>query len=216
LAGTNNMKKQIRLNLGSGITISRGFINVDKMYTEKDLKSKKGNFINANFAKGAKYIQADMLALPFKDNYADYIETVDAIEHISFRFVSIALKEMYRVLKPKGKLVIVTTNFDQLARLWTETIAGKPIETQEAFENYKNVMEVIYGNQANGGEFHCTPFNPQFLAILLDQAGFDIKKKMKMTIYPMGNLKVGEKIKTLKIDKGHGARTEMIVVEVIK
>ena len=188
-------KKKIQINLGCGVTIVKNFINVDKFYTEKQLKGKKGFFTNTVFEKGAKYVQGDMLDLPFKNNYADYIETVDAIEHISFRFVLKAVQEMYRVLKPGGMLRIVTSNFNQLATLWTQTIANMELNDQDSFETYKSLMEVIYGNQSYGGEYHSTAFNPQFLNLLLVTAGFD-PKKIKIIIYPMGTSEIRKKIKT--------------------
>lgn len=209
------MKKKVQINLGCGITVVKDFINVDKFYKEKELREKKGNFINTVFEKGAKYVQADMLKLPFKDNFADYIETVDAIEHVSFRFVLRAIQEMFRVLKKGGKLVIVTTNFNQLAELWTKTMADLPLDNQVNFEKFKNLMEVIYGNQTYDGEFHCIPFNPQFLQLLLTQAGFN-PKKIKIIVYPMGNDEIGKKIKTQKWEKGASCRTEMILAECIK
>jgi SAM-dependent methyltransferase len=208
-------KEKIKINLGCGIIPVDGFINVDKFYTEEQLKSKKGIFVDALFTKKTKYVQGDMLDLPFKENYADYIETVDAIEHISFRFVLKAVQEMYRVLKPGGKLVIVTTNFNQLAQLWTDTIARLPLNDQEAFEKYKNLMEVIYGNQAYGGEFHTTAFNPQFLNLLLVQAGFN-PKKINIFVYPMGNAEIRKKIKTQVWEKNAVCRTEMLLAEVTK
>lgn len=209
------MKKPIKINLGCGITVVKDFINVDKMFTEKQLREKKGGLRDTVFEKGAKYVRGDILALPFKDNYADYIETIDAVEHISFLRILTAFKEMYRVLKPGGKLVVVTPNFDQLAELWTNTVKGLPLDNQESFEKFKNVMEVIYGNQLHEGEYHKTPFNPQFLLLLLTNSGFKIKK-IKIIIYPMGNSDIRKKIKTQKWEKGLSVRTEMLLAEAIK
>jgi len=206
---------KIQLNLGCGISLKKKFINVDNFYDFKDIKSKKGYFINATVEPGAKYVKGDMLSLPFKDNYADYIETVDAIEHISFRFVLKAFQEMFRVLKPKGKLVVVTTNFNQLAELWTQTIARMPLNGQEDVERYKNLMEVFYGNQVWDGEFHKTPFNPQFLNLMMVTAGFD-PKKVKIFVYPMGNSDIRKKIKTQVWEKNAVCRTEMLLAEGIK
>jgi predicted SAM-dependent methyltransferase len=216
MAGVKKTKKKVKLNLGCGITVvGDGFINVDKFYTLKQLKEAKGTFRDAKVARGAKYVQADMLDLPFKDNYADYIETIDVIEHISFRFILKAFMEMYRVLKPGGKLCAVTANFDALARMWTDGIEGMVLDNQPNFDKFYNLMEVIYGNQAYGGEFHTTPFNPQFSTLLLKQAGFDLTK-VKIIIYPIGSDAIGKKIKTQKWGKGCGVRTETILIEAIK
>lgn len=216
----NNMKK-ISLNLGCGIYLIGGFINVDKFYTLKQLKEKKGDMCNTVIEKGAKFVQADMCALPFRDNYADYIETMDAVEHITFKKLIPVFSEMYRVLKSGGKLVIVTTNFDQLAELWTEKIAGKSLDNDKIMKDYLDLMEVIYGNQNHPGEFHTVPFNPYFLGFLLQKVGFK-KKDIKMRVYPMGSKCPSRKIlKASRFSSNNRkikwvARTDMILVQAKK
>lgn len=160
--------KTIKINLGSGITLLPGFINVDKYYTAEQLRTHEGIFKNAKWPKGARYVQGDILALPFHDDYADYIECIDVIEHIPMRQVSKAMSEIFRILKPGGKLFLMTTDFDDLACLWLTQVAGKPFNVKL----YQNVAEMIYGNQQAEGEFHKTPFTSALLEGLLQDAGF--------------------------------------------
>lgn len=207
------MKKPIQLNLGCGITVCKDFINVDKSYTLQELKEKKGLMQNAVVEKGSKYVQADMTDLPFKDNFADYIETIDAVEHISFRGILKAFMEMYRVLKVGGTLTVVTPNFDNLAEIWTKEVANRPLSDEATMARYMDIMEVIYGNQANPGEFHTTPINAFFLGFLLQQSGFK-EKDIIMTLYPRGTRGPDEKI--LKTSRWTslqpaGMRTDMLV-----
>jgi len=180
-------KKEIWLNLGSGVSLADDFINVDNFFTLEDLKNgiktKSGPFMYARVPKGAKFVKADMCALPFEDNYADYVECSDAIEHIGMRMVPTALKEMYRVLKPGGKLGLETTNFDELARLWTDNITGKPLLTDQDYKQYLTLSQVIYGHQMSDGEYHRTPFNPVSLVYHLVNAGFKLEN-IVLTIYP--------------------------------
>lgn len=216
--GTPRMEiKKIQLNLGCGIMVAKDFINVDKFYTLKQLKAKKGRLKYAVVEKGSKYVKADMCKLPFHDNYADYIETIDTIEHISFRQILQPFMEMYRVLKPGGVLHLVTTNFDNLASLWTKKIAGKPL-TEDRMKEYLNLMEIIYGNQVSEGEAHMTPMNPYFLGYLMQKAGFK-EKNIKMTVYPMGTQGPGDKI--LKTSRWNhkvlpAMRSDMILVQAKK
>lgn len=207
--------KKIQLNLGCGVAVKKGFINVDKFYTLEEMVKKEGIFANAVVEKGGEYVQADMCELPFKKNYADYIETVDAIEHITFKNILAAFMEIHRVLKKGGKLVLMTTNFDQLAEQWLTDVKGLDLSDIKNFKKFLDLTEVIYGNQNYGGEYHLSPMNPQFLALLLRNSGFDLKK-VKMTIYPKGTKGADKMLKTQKWAKDAVTRTEMILVEAIK
>ncbi len=184
------MKKELKgkseevwLNLGCGVHLTEGFINVDNFFDRKDLEGKKGIYRDATIDEGAEFVRADICDLPFKDNYADYIETLDTVEHIGFFQIEKAFKEMYRVLKPGGKLGLMTTNFDQLAALWTLNIAGKSWD-DSTFARFVSLSKVVYGNQAGPGEFHKIPFNPPFLMYLLMQAGWKVEN-VKISIHPM-------------------------------
>jgi len=53
--------------------------------------------------------QADILSLPLKDNSIDIILALDVLEHIDND--ELAISELHRVLKPKGKLFITVPAF---------------------------------------------------------------------------------------------------------
>lgn len=162
---------KLNVNLGSGIHLVAGFTNVDAFIDPKDVKKKKG----------AKYIQASMTALPFEDNTVDYIECLEAIEHLSFVEVPKAVQEMYRVLKPGGVAYIFTTNFDDIAQQWTQFIEGKDFDAH----NWITLTSIIYGNQMHAGEFHRSAFNPAFFNGLMQACGFT---KFEMVGYLRGAL----------------------------
>lgn len=171
-------KGDIWLNLGCGVSLADDFINVDNFFTLEDLKkgqkSKKGQFCNARVTKDTEFVKADICHLPFKDNYADYIECNDVIEHQPMNKVGEFLQEIYRVLKPGGKLGMSTTNFDELARLWTINVAGSKFDSQQDWERYNKLSQVIYGNQAGEGEFHKVAFNPIVMGYWLQIGGFKV------------------------------------------
>ncbi|KAB8317534.1 methyltransferase domain-containing protein [Tolypothrix campylonemoides VB511288] len=52
---------------------------------------------------------ADAQALPFEDNSFDLIFSCECLEHVPTP--QLALNQMYRVLKPKGKLILTTENY---------------------------------------------------------------------------------------------------------
>ncbi|HSX45355.1 MAG TPA: class I SAM-dependent methyltransferase [Candidatus Saccharimonadales bacterium] len=195
-------RPKIRLNLGCGINLVGGFINVDKYYSLEQLQSKKGIYSNATIEPGAEYVQADVTALPFKSDSVDYIESIDMIEHLPFRDLQPAFSEMARVLKPGGKLAILTNDFDNMATLWLENMTNG----KASAEAYHELSELIYGNQLAPGEFHCNPINSSVLSSFIVSVGLHIDN---LTIYRGGTNK-SPKMLTAKPIKGEFLRSDMI------
>ena len=201
-------KGKICLNLGCGIETKKGFINVDKFYTYEELTSKKGLFKSAVIAPGAKYVQADILHLPFKDDYADYVELINCIEHLPMRGVIDYIKEIRRVMKKGAKLLIITNNMDGLALDWLNMLAHPPFNLEE----FISVSETIYGNQLAEGEVHRCPFNPTFMNVVLSSAGF---MDGKVFAFTKGALcPVFGSVKPYK--KGAVLRNDLVVAEAVK
>lgn len=176
------MAKKVNLNLGCGVHLFKDFLNVD-IFSWEDLNSKIGDYAQAEIEPGAKYVQADICKLPFKDNFADYIEMIDVIEHQPRRNVIPALAEIYRVLKKNGEFVMLTTNFNNLAKLWLEYITKPEEEKRELNLNTYFMLEsIIYGRQTKPGEFHQSMFTPAYMAHCMQKAGW---KKVEIRIYPV-------------------------------
>ena len=137
--------KPVQLNLGSGSTLLKDFINVDIAYK---LKAKN-------------YVEADIRDLPFPDNYADYILARQVLEHIPFLNVMNTLVEWVRVLKPGGRMVITCPNFNLMCQDF--------LNTEFNFQDFYEASKGFYGNQSHEHDFHITPINPEFLTYLLGQ-----------------------------------------------
>lgn len=195
----------VKLNLGSGMNIKRGFINVD-LYDPEEIKNHTGICVNSTWKKGMTYIQADIRALPFKNNSADYVEMFEVLEHIPFRQTVEVLKEIRRVMKKGAKLYLHTPNFDGLVRDWLDIAMGK-----FDYPTYLNVIETLFGNQLANGEFHNAPFNPQLMNYYLVEAGF---KQGKMEVIRKGSPL--PKFGTETYPEGTVARNEVLLVEVTK
>jgi len=149
-------------------------------------------------------IKKKMVGLVWIDEYADYVESIDMIEHIPFRAVEKALLEMRRVLKKGGTLKIMTTNFDNLAQLWIDYIKGKKYTE----DSYFNLQEIIYGNQQGNGEFHLSAFNPSYLNFLFNKIGF---RDFKIVVYPIGCTTKPD-LETQPWTKNSSMRSEMLLV----
>jgi SAM-dependent methyltransferase len=83
----------IKLNIGCGTTILKDHINVDVF----------------DFPGIDKKHDLNKYPYPFKDNYADEILASHVIEHLNEP--DVCVKELYRMLKPGGKLIIKVPYF---------------------------------------------------------------------------------------------------------
>jgi ubiquinone/menaquinone biosynthesis C-methylase UbiE len=180
------MGKTVKINLGSGRDLLKGFINVDKGYDFKD----------------KNFIKADVRDLPFHDNYADYILARQVLEHINFLNVPNTLHEWIRVLKPGGRMVITCPNFNLMAKDWLET----PFEIQEAYE----MTQGLYGNQMGDYEIHLSPITPEILDFYLQ------REPVKGTIKSYAKFTKVVKYPGYNPPKDHGYRYGEVHVDVRK
>jgi predicted SAM-dependent methyltransferase len=158
----------VKLNLGCGIYCASDWINVDKFFTEDELKNHLGGCKNAIFEDGATFVQADILKLPFPDNYADHAEAHEVLEHLGIHEIIPALVEIRRVLKPGAKLLASAPSFDGLMLDWLNLLTWPDFDPKRWFQ----VAETIYGNQAHEGESHKIPLNVNSMNWIIVQAGF--------------------------------------------
>ena len=81
-----------------GIDISQKLIRVAK------------SFINTNRIKIGGLLVAEISNLPFDNNYFDIASAIGVLEYYELAYITQALKELNRILKRKGKLVIDMPN----------------------------------------------------------------------------------------------------------
>lgn len=91
----NNEFKTMKLNLACGY-------DYDPMYINVDLYAPEAARVDFRY---------DVKKLPYEDNTIDEIKASHIIEHFDFFEGQEVLKEWYRVLKPRGKLLIETPDF---------------------------------------------------------------------------------------------------------
>lgn len=192
--------KPTKINLGCGIKLQPGFINVD-LYDLKALKEAKGVLKNAKVR--GKYVKADVRNLPFKDNYADYIIASEILEHMPLKDLNNTLREWIRVLKKGGKMIITVPDFNQVALDWIKT----PFNP----ETYGDMAQVIYGSQVADGEFHYSPLTPAFFEYYLSRMNLT---DGKIQMFPSGTPTIDYDGKPA--EKGYAYRNGVIHVEIIK
>lgn len=93
-------REYVRLNLGCGKDIFDGYINLD-------IVALNGVDVVHDLNK---------LPLPFKDNEFEEIYAKDIIEHLEYIPL---MKELHRILQPRGKLIIKSPHYTSL-NFWTD------------------------------------------------------------------------------------------------
>lgn len=86
-----------------------------------------------------KTVQADALALPFKNNSFKYVLSVDAIPHfiVGDEQIKKALSEIYRVLDTNGQAILFPVNEKDLGR------AQDILEGQRGYAEIQNVDKTM-------------------------------------------------------------------------
>ena len=113
---TNTSTPQMLLDLGagtgrfSGRLHELGFEVIGLEPAESLRKIAQNNYPQIQFIAGSA------TSLPFPDNSFDAIVCVDVLEHIPN--TSLAIQEMYRVLKPGGQAIIIDKNINSLHHLY--------------------------------------------------------------------------------------------------
>lgn len=117
----------IRLHLGCGNRRLDDHINIDLRKTE------------------ATDLVCNIKKLPYSNGSARLIETYHVIEHLPRHDLPKALKEWFRILAPKGKLIIECPDFDKTVK---EYIKGD----EKRIDN-------IFGLQRFAGDTHMFGYN---------------------------------------------------------
>ena len=103
-SGRQLFQIQSKIKDGYGLDIARKFIDKAESFRQQN------GYNNLHFAVGL------IEQIPFADNYFDKIICAEVLEHVFDK--DIALKEVCRVLKPDGILVISVPNLNADATYW--------------------------------------------------------------------------------------------------
>lgn len=115
--------------------------------------------------------EANVMSLPFPDASFDTVVAMHMLYHVPDQAAAIA--EMYRVLKPGGRLGVTTNGKDNLRQLYalTTTLGSDPIDPSAAvfdFEAAGRLLREQFGNvthEVHPGHLHVTSPIDVFLAL---------------------------------------------------
>ena len=140
-------REKVKINLGCGNDIRKGYINVDK-YNNTGLVD----------------YQWDLAKLEVEDGSVDEIFTAHVFEHIPFNEVYGVLEEWHRALRLGGEIVIYLPNLEAEAKMWLDAPDDK-----KWFELHR-----IYGGQTHEGNFHFNGHTQGSLKWLVERFGFKV------------------------------------------
>ncbi len=149
--------ESLKLNLGCGIDIRPGFVNID-------IQSFPGVDLIADVS----------LLDEFKDESVDFLVAQHVIEYIPRKVLIPALLNWRRVLKPKAPLEIRVTDLSNLTKsLYLNDIS------QEMGLHHEMVISMLYGKQKNPYDIRYNGFTSDFLQGLLTGLGFELNNVVK-------------------------------------
>ena len=99
--------------------------------------------------------------LPIEDRTYDFIFSKYSIEHIGWRNVKSHISEMYRILNPGGRVLVITANLYEQCK--------KIASSSEWDENFSGM---VFGGQDFGENAHKVGFSPEYISKLFADAGF--------------------------------------------
>ena len=120
------------------------------------------DFTSVDIAGGD--VTAPMWELPYDDNVVDFIWSSHTLEHSGIYRVAQTLTEWLRVLKPGSKAIISVPNMDYVAKYW---LIGADRAWAEA---------MLFGHQADDGEYHKCAFTAASLRADLESVGFIVDR----------------------------------------
>jgi predicted SAM-dependent methyltransferase len=121
--------------------------------------------LNALPGDGVDYLGDVRDLSAFANESFDAVYASHVFEHLSYNGTLVeALKGVWRILRPGGKLMISVPDLDVLCRLFVHD----KLTTQDRFQ----VMRMMFGGQLDAYDFHFVGLNGEFLSNFLGQAGF--------------------------------------------
>lgn len=104
----------VDLGCGSGrtaITLGNRFPNL--RYTGKDVVQQLLNYAKSKSPRQFKFVRSEELRVPAEDNSVDLVFAFSLFTHLLHEETFIYMRDIFRCLKPRGKLIFSFLQFDQ-------------------------------------------------------------------------------------------------------
>ena len=170
----NNKKKHRQLEIGPGLSRLSGF-----------------ETLNIIDGKDVDYIMDISQPLIFPSNSFDLIYASHVIEHVPWFLQKKLFSELFRILKPGGRLEIWVPNFDRVVQVFNDFeqkgINSTHLDGWYRFNEEQDVCTWVNGRIFTYGDgtanplsfnWHRCVFSESFLKKLFNQAGFSSILKM--------------------------------------
>ena len=175
----------VKLNLGCASRLLSGYINIDL----DSLEQIKERYPNIEVDDSHKFLQANILELPFEDRTVDEVRADAFLEHLSFKEEPIIFREVYRVLKPGGAFKFSVPDFEDTVKKWLDAKDDwkdfyrdddEAISQAHWFGQYSYstdnrwgyLMACIFGPQNSEGQFHKNAYTESKIMAICDKIGF--------------------------------------------
>ncbi len=150
-------------------------------YSVQELLEAKKNL--GNKYKDLKFVALNAYKMPFKDSVIDYVLSVRLAHHI--KNLDIFAKEIYRVLKPGGVLVLEVANKNHIKNIVKNLVSvNRAFFKQEILKIEHNPKDAQGIDDKKGQISVIFNFSPKYVKQVFKEAGFKIKR-----IYPCSFLR---------------------------
>lgn len=156
----------MKLHLGCGRNILPGFINIDAWVNHPQVQ------------------KCDILHLPFPDGSIDEILAEHLFEHVGFGEEEALWTECYRLLVPRGRLIVETPDMEWLCKTFLEAEddfkAFYRVGADDHFfgngrdihQRWSVITAHFFGNQNGEGQFHKNGYTAQKFRAIARLIGF--------------------------------------------
>lgn len=154
---------------------------------------------------------ASALALPYPDNNFDYVYSIGCLHHTGN--VPAALKEIYRVLKPGGKTIVMLYNRSSIRqKVWLPLMRLKQIIARHTLSHWQEQVRKKYDTNLKGEAAPYTEFTSPVEAIRLFKEFSQVKvEKQNFDDYTHTRFRLGIRREWLLNNIAHVAGLDLYI-----